>query len=121
ALQSYQQIPINTFGETAPMYVARAVALPVVRQLLDSAEAEIAATPPSTFFNNSILTPGVNLPNLIHVFRARYARMANDDAVALAGANAGGRTGTTALPVLTFPSPSVTFVAIRTGASHRCP
>ena len=50
-----------------------------------------------------VLGAGVNLPNVIHLFRARYARIANDDAVALAAANAVGRTGTTALSVLTLP------------------
>ena len=35
ALQSYQQIPVNTFGVTAPTYVNRATALPVVLALLD--------------------------------------------------------------------------------------
>src|SRR5215218_8648596 len=63
ALQSYQKMPIKTLGETAPTYVTRAEALPYVRALIDSAAAEIAATPPSAFFNSSILTPGVNLPN----------------------------------------------------------
>src|SRR3954467_1350751 len=59
ALQSYQRIPINTYGVTAPVYVSRAEALAYVRSLLDSAVATIAATPPSTFFNANILTPGV--------------------------------------------------------------
>src|SRR3982751_2757101 len=76
ALQSYQRIPIQTYGVTAPTYVGRAEALAYVRALLDSAAAEIAATPPSTFFNTSILTPGVSLPNVIQLFRSRYARMA---------------------------------------------
>src|SRR5512132_3851884 len=37
ALQSYQKIPIKTFGETAPTYVPRSEALPYVRALIDSA------------------------------------------------------------------------------------
>jgi len=117
-IQSYQRIPINTYGVTAPVYVARAEALAYVRALLDSAAAAIAAVPPSTFFNANILTPGVNLPNVIQLFRARYARMANDDATALAAANAVGRTGTTALSVLTFPSPTVNFYASVTGGTN---
>ena len=71
ALQSYQKIPVQTLGVTAPTYVGRSQALPVVRALLDSAAATIAATAPSAFFNSSILTPGVNLSNLIQIFRAR--------------------------------------------------
>jgi len=107
AIQSYQKIPVNTFGVTAPTYVSRAEALAAVRAILDSAAAEIAATPPSAFFNTNILTPGVNLPNVIHLLRARYARMANDDATALAASNLVGRTGAAALSALTFPAPAV--------------
>ncbi len=118
ALQSYQEIPINTYGSTAPTYVARSVALQHVRDLLDSAAATIAADAPSTFFNNSILTPGVSLANVIQLFRARYARLANDHANALAAANLVARTGTTALSVLTFPSPGVNFYANVTGGTN---
>lgn len=118
ALQSYQRIPINTFGVTAPTYVARAEALALVRALLDSAEAEIAATPPSAFFNSTILTPGVNLPNVIHLFRARYARMDNDNATAITAANLVARSGTTAISVLTFPAPNVNFYANVTGGTN---
>ena len=117
-LQSYQQIPINTFGVTAPTYVARAEALALVRTLLDSAEAEIAATPPSTFFNANILTPGVSLPNVIHLFRARYARMGGDDATAIAASNQVARSGTVAMSVLTFPAPTVNFYANVTGGTN---
>jgi hypothetical protein len=118
ALQSYQRIPINTYGVTAPTYVTRAEALPFVRQLLDSAAAAIAATPPSAFFNSSILTPGVNLPNVIHLFRARYARMANDWATAIASADQVARSGPAALSVLTFPAPGVNFYANVTGGTN---
>jgi len=86
--------------------------------LLDSAAAEITATPPSALFNSSILTPGVNLPNVIQLFRARYARMANDDATALAASNLVGRSGTSALSVLTFPAPGVNFYANVTGGTN---
>lgn len=118
ALQSYQRIPIKTYGETEPTYVARSEALPYIRALLDSAATLIAATPPSTFFNNSILTPGVNLPNLIHLLRARYARMANDHATALAASNLVARTGTGAISQLTFPSPAVNFFNAVTGGPN---
>jgi starch-binding outer membrane protein, SusD/RagB family len=118
ALQSYQKIPINTFGVTAPTYVPRAEALPYIRALLDSAAAEIAATAPSAFFNSTILTPGVNLPNVIQLFRARYARMAGDDATALAAANLVGRTGPSALSVLTFPAPTVNPYSSNTGGPN---
>lgn len=118
ALQSYQKIPIVTLGTTSPEYVPRTQALAYVRGLLDSAQATLAAQAPSTFFNNSILTPGVNLPNIVHLFRARYARMANDQATALSAANAVTRTGTTALSVLTFPAPTVNPYANVTGGTN---
>lgn len=118
ALQSYQQIPINTFGVTAPTYETRAVALPFVRGLIDSAEAELAATPPSAFFNSNILTPGVSLPNIVHLFRARYARMAGDDAGAIAAADQVARSGPTAMSTLTYPAPNVNFYANVTGGTN---
>ena len=118
ALMSYQRIPITTYGVTAPVYVARAEGLAYVRSLLDSAVATIAATPPSGFFNLNILTPGVNLTNVIQLFRARYARMANDDATALIASNLVARTGSAALSVLTFPSPTVNPYANVTGGTN---
>jgi hypothetical protein len=118
ALQSYQRIPINTYGVTAPLYASRAEALPYIRGLLDSAAATIAATPPSTFFNANILTPGVSLPNMIQLFRARYARMANDDATAFAAANLVARTGPAAISLLQFPAPGVNPYAAVTGGTQ---
>src|SRR5688572_26848344 len=55
ALQSYQQIPIDTYNDDQPVYVARSAALARVRELLESAASEIAQTPPSAFFNANIL------------------------------------------------------------------
>ena len=118
ALQSYQKLPITTYGVTAPAYVGRAEALAYVRALLDSANTEITTTPPSTFFNTSILTPGMNLTNVVQLFRARYARIANDHATALAAANAVARTGPAALSVVTFPSPAVNPFANVTGGTN---
>ena len=107
AIQSYQRVPVNTFDITAPLYVSRAEALPVIRALLDSASATIAGTAPSAFFNASILTPGVSLTNMIQMYRARYARMAGDDATALAAANLVARSGTAAISAFTYPPPGV--------------
>ena len=117
-LQSYQQLPINTLGVTAPTYASRADALALVRTLLDSAETEIATTPPSAFFNANILTPGVSLPNVIHLFRARYARIGGDDATAIAASNLVARSGPAAMSVLTFPAPTVNFYANVTGGTN---
>ena len=118
ALQSYQKIPIKTLGVIAPEYVGRSVALPYVRALIDSAVTELATTAPSAFFNTSILTPGVSLPNVIQLFRARYARMAGDNATALAASNLVARSGTGALSLLSFPAPAVNFYANVTGGTN---
>ena len=107
AIQSYQRVPVNTFDITAPLYVSRAEALPVIRALLDSASATVAGTAPSAFFNASILTPGVSLTNMIQMYRARYARIAGDDATALAAANLVARSGTAAISAFTYPPPGV--------------
>jgi hypothetical protein len=89
-----------------------------VRELLESAASEIAQTAPSAFFNANILTPGVSLPNTIHLFRARYARMSNDHAAAIAASNLVARIGTAALSQLTFPPPAVNFYAnVTTGVN----
>ncbi|WP_309670912.1 hypothetical protein, partial [Gemmatimonas sp.] len=69
ALQSYQRIPLQTYGVIAPTYESRTAALVVIRALLDSAAVTISTTAPSAFFNNSILTPGVSLPNVIQLYR----------------------------------------------------
>ena len=118
ALQSYQQVPITTFGLTEPTYVNRAAALAYVRAILDSANTEITATAPSAFFTNTILTPGVSLPNMLQLFRARYARMAGDNAGAVAAANLVARTGAAALSQFQFPAPTVNPYANVTGGTN---
>ncbi len=118
ALMSYQQLPIDTYQNTAPSYVGRSVALQRVRDLLDSAQSTIAATAPSTFFTTRILTPGVNLSNMIQLFRARYARIANDDAAAIAASNQVARSGTTAVSALQFVTPTVNFYSNVTGGAN---
>lgn len=115
ALQSYQRIPIVTFEVPAPAYVPRSESVPYVRALLDSAVAILAAQPPSGLFNSTILTPGVNLNNTINLFRARYARIANDDAAALAAANLVPRNS---LSTLTYPSPSLNFFSNVAGGAN---
>ncbi|MCC7055762.1 MAG: RagB/SusD family nutrient uptake outer membrane protein [Gemmatimonadaceae bacterium] len=118
AFQSYQKAPVNTFNITTPTYVGRAEALPVIRALLDSAAAQLAGTPASAFFTASILTPGVNLPNMIQVYRARYARMANDDAAALAAANLVPRSGASAISAFTYPAPGANPWSVVTGGTN---
>lgn len=117
ALQSYQRVPVQTYNVAAPAYVPRSEALPLVRALLDSAAAILAATPPSTFFTNTVVTPGLSLPNTVQLLRARYARLAGDNAAAVAAADLVARSGPAALSVLTFPSPGVNPYAAVTGGT----
>ena len=118
ALQSYQRLPINTYNVTQPTYTSRAEALVTVRALLDSAAAQLAGAPASPFFTSSILTPGVNLPNMIQLYRARYARIANDGVTALAASNLVARTGTTAISAFTYPPPGVNPWSNVTGGTN---
>ena len=96
ALQSYQRIPIKTFGVDGPdVRGARRGAAATSARCSTPPPRRSLRRAPSAFFNNSILTPGVNLPNVIQLFRARYARMANDDADGARGGEPGRaqRTG----------------------------
>ena len=103
AMQAYQRVPVQTFGLDTTTYVARDSALRTVRRLLDSATAALSV-PPSGFFNAQVLGPQVSLPNTVNLFRARYARMANDWPAALAAANLVSRT---VVSQLTFVAPGV--------------
>jgi len=118
ALQSYQRVPISTFDVAAPTYVPRSVALPYVRALLDSAALQLSTTPASAFFNSSIVTPGVSLGNMLQIYRARYARMAGDDAMALAASNLVARTGTAAFSAFTYPAPGLNPYSGVTGGNN---
>lgn len=104
AIQSYQRAPAFTDTVARPSYESRAVVLSLVRSLLDSAVATLAAQPVSTVFTSRILTPGLNLPNFLQLLRARYARMAGDDAGALAASNLVARSGPSAFSLFTYPS-----------------
>ena len=118
AIQSYQRVPLITYNVAAPTYATRAEVLPAIRILLDSAALSLAQTPASGFFTNSILTPGLNLPNLIQIYRARYARLAGDNATALAAANLVTRSGAAALSTVSYPAPGVNPWSNVTGGTN---
>lgn len=86
-VQSYQRVSIETVGTATPAYVDRATALAYALALLDTAATTFAATAPSPQFNSSVLARGFDLGNTIFAYRARIARVAGNDAVALAAAN----------------------------------
>lgn len=100
-LQSFEQLPIETYRTTQATFVTRPVALAAVLALLDSAEATLDAQAPSAQFNNSIIARGFDLRNTLYALRARYARIAGDYPTALAAANAVSRTVFSTLPFST--------------------
>ena len=104
ALQAYQRVPIVTFARDTTTYVPRDSALRFVRAILDSAQLQLAAIAPNAAFTAQVLGPQVSLPNTVNLFRARYARLANDWPAALAASNLVSRT---VLSQLSFVAPGV--------------
>ncbi len=85
-LQQYQQIIVNP-REAAPAFVDRSVALAAVLALLDSAAAQESRVTTRAEFNGTIKTAGLSLKNTIFTMQARYHRIGNNWAAALAAAN----------------------------------
>lgn len=96
-IEAFQQIPIDVTTSQRPLFVDRETALSAVIKLLETARDEIAATPPSSEFNTTILGIGFNLPNTIQAMLARYALIKGDYAKALTAANAVSLTVTSTL------------------------
>lgn len=87
-LQLYQRIPINTYQIDQPSFVDRATALAYVLAVLDSALTQYNAVRPGSEFNASIRATGLDVENTIFAMLARYHRIANDHAAAVAAADA---------------------------------
>lgn len=87
-LQGYKQIAINTYGVSQPTLVPRTTTLSYVLALLDTALTQYNTLRPGAEFNGSILATGFNLPNTIYAMQARYQRLGNNWAAALAASSA---------------------------------
>lgn len=87
-IEAYQQVPITVTTSMTPTFTDRNAVLATVISLLETARDEIAATPPSTDFNSTVLAIGFDLPNTINAMLARYALIAGDNVKALNAANA---------------------------------
>lgn len=87
-IECYEQAPIEITTSLTPTFVNRTAALDYVITLLEQAQQEITATPPSADFNASILGIGFDLPNTIRAMLARYALIKGDYDKALSAANA---------------------------------
>jgi starch-binding outer membrane protein, SusD/RagB family len=97
-LQGFEEIPIDTYNTPTPEFVDRATALASVLALLDSAQLAYADTAPSAAFTTSVLATGLNIPNTILAYKARYRRLAGNWAGALAAADSVSRTVFSVLP-----------------------
>jgi hypothetical protein len=87
-IEAFEQVPINVTISTTPTFSDRATTLATVISMLETARDEIAATPLSDDFKNSILGTGFDLQNTINAMLARYALISGDYAKALTAANA---------------------------------
>ncbi len=85
--EAWQQIPVDITGFQSP-FVDRAAALSTALELLSQARASLDATPASAEFTSQLLTPGIDLPNLVRAWQARYALAAGRNDQALTFANA---------------------------------
>jgi hypothetical protein len=96
-IEAYQQAPIDVLSSSTPTFSDRSTVLATVIKLLETSRDELAATPPSSDFNTTILGTGFNLVNTINAMIARYALINGDYAKAIAAANAVDLTKTSTL------------------------
>ena len=118
-VQSFEQLPIDTYNNPTPEFVDRATALTYVLALLDSAQRAYADTVPSAQFTSQVLATGLDIPNTILAYKARYRRVAGNWAGALAAADSVSRTVFSRLPfTTTTPNP---LFNVSTGSSGVLP
>jgi hypothetical protein len=102
-VQSFDQVAIETYDNPQPTLVDRATALDFVVELLDSAAVAYADSGSDTHasFNTVVKASTFDIPNTILAYQARYRRMQNDWAGALAAANAVSRSVFSTIPFST--------------------
>ncbi len=84
--EAWEKIPVDVTGFQST-FVDRASALNTSLALLAEARTVLDATPVSAEFTSQLLTPGIDLPNLVRAWQARYALAAGRNDQALAFAN----------------------------------
>jgi starch-binding outer membrane protein, SusD/RagB family len=87
----FKSIPIETYTDTTPAFVDRQTALTHVLALLDSAQRTYTDTVPSAQFTTNVLAGGLDVPNTIIAYRARYRRLLGNWTGALAAADSVNR------------------------------
>ncbi|MGZ8456098.1 MAG: RagB/SusD family nutrient uptake outer membrane protein [Gemmatirosa sp.] len=84
--EAWQQVVLEPSAES-PTFADRATTLARVLELLASARSDLAAQAPSTEFTGSVLLPGIDLPNTIRAYQARWSLAAGQYEQALTFAN----------------------------------
>lgn len=97
-LQAFEELPLDTYNNPTPTFVDRNTALTYVIALLDSAQLAYADTAPSAQFTTNVLATGLNIPNTILAYKARYRRLAGNWAGTIAAADSVSRTVFSVLP-----------------------
>jgi starch-binding outer membrane protein, SusD/RagB family len=118
-LQGFEELPIDTYNNPTPSFVDRPTALNYVLALLDSAQAAYADTVPSAQFTSQVLSTGLDIPNTILVYKARYRRLLGNWAGALAAADSVNRSVFSRLP-FSAQAPNPLFT-VSTGSSGVLP
>ena len=118
-IQAYDSVAIDTYTDPTPAFVDRATALDAVLALLDSAQRAYADTVPSAQFTSQVLATGLDIPNTILAYKARYRRLGNNWQGALAAADSVSRTVFSRLP-FTAQAPNPLF-NVSTGSSGVLP
>jgi hypothetical protein len=88
----FDSVAIDTYTDPTPSYVGRQTALMFALALLDSAQRAYNDTVPSAQFTSQVLATGLNIPNTILAYKARYHRLLDNWTAALATADSVSRT-----------------------------
>lgn len=84
-IQNFEKAPINNQSDGQAEFSDKATILAECISLLQSAKSDLAANPISTEFQSAI--PGLDLPNIINAFSARFNLYAGNYDAALTAAN----------------------------------
>jgi hypothetical protein len=118
--QAFDSVAIDTYNDPTPAFVDRQTALDYVVALLDSAQLAYAASAPSAQFTSQVLAAGLNIPNTILAYKARYYRLLGDWTRALATADSVSRSVFSVLPFSAqAPNPLFTLSSGSSGVLPR--
>jgi hypothetical protein len=117
--QGFDSVAVDTYTDPTPAFVDRQAALTYVLALLDSAQRAYADTVPSAQFTTNVLATGLNIPNTIIAYKARYRRLLGNWQGAIDAADSVSRTVFSRLP-FSAQAPNLLFT-VSTGSSGVLP